>query len=366
MSATAKLIISVIADPPPTFLSSPFAEPWADVDEAYSGTIASNATDPQLSHGDVLTFAKLSGPSWLSVASNGLLSGTPEDINAGTNRFVITVTNLGGASNTATLFIYVNSPPLFVPQNFTTPAATVGLPYSGSIASYAKDPDLGAGDTLTFYKVQLADPPWLNVSTNGALSGTPVSANIGVNTFLVLVVDSGGLSAVGNLTINVNADSPPAFLNNPFAEPPATAGIAYAASIATNASNTNFGDTLSFSLVSGPAWLSVAGNGSLSGTPSSSNIGPNTFIVNVADLEGLSNNAALNINVVPTPPLVMNIWPQGSNLMLTWSGGIGPYHLMVATNLNPPVWHFVGHPTNATSLLVAPGGVGAFYQIQGK
>jgi hypothetical protein len=86
----------------------------------------------------------------------------------------------------------------------------------------------------------------------------------------------------------------------------------------------------------------------------------------VADLEGLSNNAALNINVVPTPPLVMNIWPQGSNLMLTWSGGIGPYHLMVATNLNPPVWHFVGHPTNATSLLVAPGGVGAFYQIQGK
>jgi uncharacterized repeat protein (TIGR03803 family) len=362
MSATANLIVSVIADPPPTFLSNPFAEPWANVDEAYSGTIATNATDLEIGHGDVLTFAKVSGPGWLNVATNGILSGIPEDVNAGSNTFVVVVTNLGGASNIATMSLYVNSPPLFAPPAFTKPPATAGLPYASTIATNATDPDLAAGDTLTFYMVK--GPAWLTLAGNGTLAGIPSSTNLGVNTFLVLAIDSGGLSAVGNLSITVVADSPPTFINNPFAEPPVTAGIPYAGTIATNASDPNLGAALTFSLISGPTWLSVATNGVLSGTPLSNNVGTNTFIVNVADFAGLSNNATMSINVNPTPPIVMNISRQGSNVILTWSGGIAPYHLMTSSNLNPPVWHYLGHPTNATSLLVSPSNGGAFYKIQ--
>jgi uncharacterized repeat protein (TIGR03803 family) len=364
LSATASLIISVIPDPPPAFILNPFAEPWAGVDEYYSATIATNASDAELGSGDVLTFAKLSGPAWLNVAANGMLSGTPADINAGTNTFVVSVTNLGGGSNTATVFLYVSSPPEWTLVNFTTPAATAGLPYSGTIATNAADPNLAAGGTLTFYKV--TGPGWLNVATNGGLSGMPSSTNLGANAFLVLAVDSGGLSAVADLGIMVNADIPPTFISNPFAEAQATAGQPYAASLATNASDSAFGDVLTFAEVSGPAWLSVAGNGSLSGTPLSTAVGTNAFIVSVADIEGLSNNATMYINVTSAPAFVLKLTPQGSNLLLTWSGGIAPYQVEWATNLSGGVWQNVGGSTNVTNIVLSPSNVCSFYRVQGQ
>jgi uncharacterized repeat protein (TIGR03803 family) len=364
VTATTSLEISVIPDPPPVFILNPFAEPWAYVDEAYSGVIATNATDAELGDGDILTFAKVSGPAWLNVAASGILSGAPEETDAGTNTFVVSVANLGGASNIANLSIYVDGGPSFISQNFTTPAGTVGLPYSGTIATNATDPDLAAGGTLTFYKV--TGPAWLIVGSDGGLSGAPLIANLGVDNFLVLVVDSGGLSAVGNLGITVNTDSPPSFISNPFSGPPVTAGNAYAASIASDASDPDFGDVLAFSKVSGPAWLSVAGNGGLSGTPLSGNVGTNTFLVNVADYEGLSNNATLNINVTPAAPIVARITQQGSNLLLSWAGGIAPYQVRMTTNASFSAWQNIGSPANSTNLLVWPSNAASFYKIQGQ
>lgn len=364
ITATASLTITVVADPPPSFVLNPFAEPWANLDQGYSATIATNGTDPELSAGDILTFGKISGPAWLSVAPNGTLSGTPEDINAGSNTFVVSVTNLGGASATATLQVYVNSPPEFVPTDFTEPAATVGLPYSGTIAANATDPDLSAGDRLTFYLV--SGPAWLAVATNGAISGTPSSENLGVNTFLVLVVDSGGLSAVGTMSITVNSPTPPFFLTNPFSEASVQAGSTYAATMATNASDPNIGAVPSFAKVGGPAWLNVAANGGLSGTPLSTNVGNNSFIVSVTDGTGLSSFAFMSINVTAAAPLVLQITPQGTNLMLSWTGGVAPYQVMVASQLTQSGWQSLGSPTTATNMIVKPSSAGAFYQVHGQ
>jgi hypothetical protein len=54
---------------------------------------------------------------------------------------------------------------------------------------------------------------------------------------------------------------------------------------------------MTFSKVSGPAWLSVAANGTLSGTPADSDIGQNSWTVRVADTYG-SDTASLQITVV--------------------------------------------------------------------
>lgn len=363
LSATANLIISVVADPAPTFLVNPFAEPWAGLDEPYAASMATNVSDADLALGDVLTFAKLSGPAWLNVAANGTLSGTPEDIYAGTNSFEVSVTNLGGGSNTATLTIYVDSTPEWKVQNFTTPNATVGIPYPGTIATNATDPSLAAGDTLTFYKV--AGPAWLQVAANGELSGAPSSTNLGANTFLVLVVDAAGLSAVTDLRITVVADVPPSFVSNPFTAPPATIGQAYAATIAADASDSAFGDVLSFTELSGPSWLTIGANGALSGTPLAANLGTNVYLVSVADLGGLSNTATMYVDVV-VPSFVANLAAQGTNLMLTWSGGNGPYQIQLTTDLSSGVWQNVGAPTSATSIVLAPTNVTSFYRIQGQ
>jgi hypothetical protein len=181
----------------------------------------------------------------------------------------------------------------------------------------------------------------------------------------LLVVDSGGLAGIGTLGINVNADSPPAFASNPLAGPPASAGQLYSANLATNASDPDLGDHLIFSKVSGPVWLNVAGNGSLSGMPLSTNAGVNSFLVRATDLDGLFTNATLMINVTAVP-IVGTISMQGLNLSLGWSGGVPPYQVQTTTNLASPVWQNVGGPTSATNLILAPGNLGVFYRIQGR
>jgi len=71
-------------------------------------------------------------------------------------------------------------------------------PYSKNIAGYASD---GNGDTLIFSKV--SGPAWLNISSEGDLSGIPEISDIGLNTFTVQVSD-GELSSEAVFKINVD------------------------------------------------------------------------------------------------------------------------------------------------------------------
>ena len=87
----------------PTFTVDPINEIDATEDAAYSSSIADDASDPE---SDPMTFSKVSGPAWLSVAADGTLSGTPDDSNVGSNVFIVQVDATGG-SDTATLTIQV-------------------------------------------------------------------------------------------------------------------------------------------------------------------------------------------------------------------------------------------------------------------
>ena len=193
--------ISLVPNWAPTFNVNPMTLREANGGITYSGTIATNATDL---NADLLTFGKVSGPAWLGVAANGTLSGVPTSSDANTEMFTVSVKDSGGLSNTATLFIYVNAAPYFVVNPFSPSAATAGQPYSDTIATNAVDPN--PGDVLTFAKI--AGPAWLNVATNGALSGMPGTADAGTNNFSVSVTDQGGLSGSANVSIVVNVVPP--------------------------------------------------------------------------------------------------------------------------------------------------------------
>jgi hypothetical protein len=106
-----------------------------------------------------------------------------------------------------------NWPPTFGVTPFTEPGVTAGQSYSVNIATNASDLN---GDALTFGKV--SGPAWLGVSSGGALSGTPLSANVGANSFVVSVSDPAGLSNTATLNLTVQ----PA--------PPIVAGISNSAS----------------------------------------------------------------------------------------------------------------------------------------
>jgi regulation of enolase protein 1 (concanavalin A-like superfamily) len=193
-----------------------------------------------------------------------------------------------------------NQAPVFTANPFSKPAATIAVAYSGqSISGSATDPD--AGDTLTYSKT--AGPTWLTVAANGALTGTPPAGSSGTNAFTVRATDSGGLFAQATLNITVNANQPPAFVSNPFSKPAASTGVAYSASIASDASDPENSGALTFAKTSGPSWLTVASNGSLSGTPPAGSGGVNAFTIRATDVASNFADATLNItvtNVVPS------------------------------------------------------------------
>ena len=115
---------------PPAFTSDPITKPNATQGQSYSGSIASNASDP---NSDPLTFAKTSGPTWLSVASNGALIGTPGSSNVGINSFSVSVSDGRGGSDTATLQITVLAAQLAAPSNLVaTPSGSKRIDLSWS------------------------------------------------------------------------------------------------------------------------------------------------------------------------------------------------------------------------------------------
>ncbi len=105
-----------------------------------------------------------------------------------------------------------------------------------------------------------------------------------------------GDMAIDNVEISsVPAGPAPVFLNNPTTKSTAIIDIPYNDSLANDAVDPN-GDLLYFSKISGPAWLYVDPDGTLSGTPSNSDTGTNVFIVSVSDA-AFSSSATVNIYV---------------------------------------------------------------------
>jgi hypothetical protein len=281
----------------PAFTTDPVIGANATAQAPYSSTLVGTATDADL---DPLTFAKFSGPAWLQVAANGALSGTPGLTDSCTNTWQISVTD-GARFDTAILQIFVAAPPRWNDgdANFAYANAVQSTPYADTLATNVIY--CGAA-TLTFAKT--AGPAWLQVAANGALSGTPDPTNVLNNVFTVTVSD-GGTPVPATLNIFVNGS--PKFSGAIISK--ATAFVSqgdYAvrsqtlAGSAVDPQDPANPNTLTWSKVSGPAWLTVAADGSLSGTPSAGDIGVNTWTISAANAYP-ATTATLRIIVTANP-----------------------------------------------------------------
>jgi hypothetical protein len=279
---------------PPVFAADPMVKAAGTQGTAYSGSIAGDASDPD---GGMLAYAKVSGPAWLTVASNGALSGTPANADAGPNAFVVKVTDSTGLFDETGLSISVtnvNDAPVFGSDPINGGNATEDAAFSGSIGGSAGDID--AGDTLAYSKVN--GPAWLAVAADGTLSGTPGNGDTGSNSFTVRVTDPGDLSDDAVLSIVVaNVNDAPAFTADPVSGAGATEDQAYSGSLAGAVGDPDSGDALTFSKRNGPGWLTVASNGALGGIPANSDVGLNSFLVRVTDSAGLFHETTLQIGV---------------------------------------------------------------------
>lgn len=109
-----------------------------------------------------------------------------------------------------------------------------------------------------------------------------------------------------------------AFLAAVIGERNARAGDAYAGSVRGGACAAT-GAMLTYAKSAGPAWLAVAANGDLSGTPAAADAGDNTFTLTVSDGNGASATTTLAIRVrAAGEPLADTLRVMSFN---AWQGG---------------------------------------------
>ncbi|MCW1923866.1 autotransporter-associated beta strand repeat-containing protein [Luteolibacter arcticus] len=185
--------------------------------------------------------------------------------------------------------------PLFTSDPISGAGATEDAAYSAMLAGSVTDVNFGE---LAYSKV--SGPAWLSVASSGALSGSPGNGEVGANAFTVRVTDPTGLTDYATLNITVNnVNDTPAWTNAIITKPAASEGVAYSGSLAGDAGDDDLihGDTIEFTKTSGPAWLAVATDGTLSGTPTSGDLSGLPFTVQVTDVADSFATATLNISV---------------------------------------------------------------------
>jgi hypothetical protein len=153
----------------------------------------------------VMTFSIVNKPSWAAFnTATGALTGTPGAVDVGTTTgIVISVTDGTSSTSLPTFDLTVNAFPVnHQPVLSGIPATSISAGATYSFTPTAYDPD--AGDVLTFSITN--KPAWASFNAGtGALTGTPVAANVGTNTGIVISVSDGALSAsllAFNLTVS--------------------------------------------------------------------------------------------------------------------------------------------------------------------
>jgi len=234
---------------------------------------------------------QLSGGFTLDKSVDGVLSARAGNDTLGSPQSDLFI-NVPGASITPTFdvnwngVVTVGNAPVFTSHPINGTLGAPDVPYSFTLT--ATDPD---GGTLTYSKG--SGPAWMSVAANGAVTGTPLAADSGTNTFRVAVSDGVRFDIT---TLIIRVGGPPKFSTNLVVKPKAFQDTAYTGQTLADVASDLDGDPITFAKVSGPAWLNVAANGALSGTPSATDTFTNTWVVSVSDGTG-TNTATLQILV---------------------------------------------------------------------
>jgi hypothetical protein len=260
-------------------------------------------------------------PAGLTLASNGIISGTP----TATGNFPITVTVADAGSPSLTtkatfnLSVTAAIQPLII-NSAALAGATSNQPYSASLNA--------SGGTAPYTWSAAGLPSGFIFASDGILSGTPTATGSFPITFTVTDAGSPALTAKATLSISVTADIQPLTITST-AVASATSNKPYSASLDASGGTAPY----SWSATALPAGLSLRSNGILSGTPTTTGSFPITFTVTDAGSPALTAKTTLSISVTAAiQPLTITSTafagatanqPYGDSLNA--SGGTAPY-----------------------------------------
>ncbi|MDX2268228.1 MAG: putative Ig domain-containing protein [Bryobacter sp.] len=264
-------------------------------------------------------------PPGLTLASNGLLSGTPTV--AGIYNFTVGVVDNNSVSATAAVTVTISNSAISISTGGLA-VGQVGQAYSSSLSA--------TGGTAPYSFVQVGGtlPPGLTLFSTGSISGTPSqSGNFG---FTVRATDTLGAFAEQGITITI-ASSGLTILTTSL--PGAVLNTVYSATV-----NVTGGlQPYSFSLNTGvlpPGLVLNPQTGTITGTPTQGG----SFPITIRVTDNFNASALANYTIVVgsgtlslTPTSLTNAIPgQNYTAQLTAIGGTAPYNFSLSSGQLPP------------------------------
>ncbi|WP_425520158.1 putative Ig domain-containing protein [Xanthomonas cannabis] len=294
----------------------PAALPAATAGSAYSQNLsASGGTAPY-------SFAITAGalPAGLTLSSSGMLSGTPTA--SGTFNFTATATDSGAPTSGSRAYALTVAAPTVTLPATALPAGTAGQAYAGAI-----NPATGGIAPYTYTVSAGVLPAGITLAAStGALSGTTTS--VGTFTFSVTATDSTSgtpSQATRGYTLTIAA---PQIVVAPTTVPGATRGTAYSQALSASDGTAPY----TYAIASGvlPAGLTLASNGTLSGTATVE--GTFNFTVQATDANSFTGTQAYALTVAgPNLVLPASTLPAGTAgqaytaAITPATGGTAPY-----------------------------------------
>jgi len=285
----------------------------------YSFTLAASGGNAPYTYA---LHASDTAPPGLVLSSNGVISGTPTTL--GTYSFRVDAVDSSTPSNGGVLTINLtvaNQPPTAGPVsatvNYDSTNNPITLALSGPVATSVAVGTQATHGTAT--------------ASGTSITYTPTTGYAGPDSFTYTASNGAGSSSPATVTITV---SPPTIVYAPANPPGGTAGVAYSQSIAGASGGAA---PYTYTIASGalPAGVTLAANGTLSGTPTAT--GAFTFQVKAADsstgtgapFSKTTANLSLTI-AAPTIAFAPATLPGGTantaySQTIVASGGTAPY-----------------------------------------
>ncbi len=269
-------IVSVAA---PIITLAPPTLPGGTAGVPYSQTItASGGSAPY-------TFAVTTGglPAGLSLTSAGVLSGTPAA--AGTYGFTLSATDAFGSTGSQLYSVSIAAPAIILSPG-TLPGGTTGVPYSQVVTAS------GGTTPYSFALTTGSLPAGLALTGAGVLSGTPTAA--GTYGFTITATDAFG--STGSQAYSVVVVTP-AIVLAPAALPAGQAGSTYSQTLTASGGIGPYVFAVTVGTL--PGGLTLAPNGTLSGTPTAA--GASTFTITATDKNGATGNRSYSLSIANGP-----------------------------------------------------------------
>ena len=345
------ILLNVINVNDPPLLHITMNKTWA-VGHQYTEQL--NATDPDSSYGDYLTFRYVLNDTFpnFSMNSVGFINFTPGIADLGNHTINITVNDSSGLIDSAIRFfmIMVNSPPIITPIPYMNGTENSFF----NMTVYASDAN---NDNLTFSTNYSAFTIYKYNITSSAMYFTPRNADTGNHTINVTVNDTYGDadSTIFNLYI-VDINNPPV-LNNITSPQIAKINQNYLFYInATDADN----DTLDFTQNSTLFNFTAVGSQSvlINFTPLGSQSGNYSINISAADTASGMDYKVFNMTITSNrPPVIVEINNQSAFTGINYSINItaddpdfdpviitSNYSRFDSTRINSTTWNFYFTP----------------------